>query len=171
MTGGRTMRSPSDDEQIARARAADIADIASRVGAKLKRVTATEWAGPCPACGGADRFSVNTRRRVFNCRSFRGGDVIAMVEHARGLDFVEAVEFITGEKQIAAPTRVATDKAPKSLVADKPDGRAPWLWRQRRPIVEGSPPWIYLRQVRGYHGRPSGYPRLPARPATATRPP
>ena len=75
-----------------------------------------------------------------------------MVEHALGLDFASAVEFITGEKQIAAPTRAATDKRPKSLVADKPDGRAPWLWRQRRPVADGSPPWTYLRQARGFTG-------------------
>jgi phage/plasmid primase-like uncharacterized protein len=146
------MRSLSDDERIARARAADIADIASRVGARLKRVTSAEWAGPCPACGGEDRFSINVKGRVFNCRGSRGGDVIALVEHALGLNFVEAVEFITGEKQIAAPTRVATDKGPKSPVADKPDGRAPWLWRQRCPVADVSPPSTYLRQARGFTG-------------------
>ena len=65
MTEGRTMRSLSNDERISRARAADIADIASRVGARLKRVTTTEWAGPCPACGGTDRFSINVKRADF----------------------------------------------------------------------------------------------------------
>jgi hypothetical protein len=79
------MRSFSDDERISRARAADIA---CRVGAKLKRVTSTEWAVPCPACGGVDRFSINMKRRVFNCRGFGGGDVIAMVEHVLGLNSV-----------------------------------------------------------------------------------
>jgi hypothetical protein len=93
------MRSLSDDKRIARARAADIADIATRVGARLKRVTSTEWAGPCPACGGVDRFSINMKRRVFNCRGFGGGDVIAMVEHALGLNFIGVVEFITGEER------------------------------------------------------------------------
>lgn len=146
------MRSLSDDGRLAQARAADIADVAGRIGARLKRVTSTEWAGPCPACGGDDRFSINIRQQVFNCRGFRGGDVITMVEHAVGLNFVEAVEFITGEKQIAAPTRAATDKRPKSLVADKPDCRAPWLWRQRCPVADGSPPWTYLRQARGFTG-------------------
>lgn len=87
------------DDVIARARAADIADIASRVGARLKRVTATEWVGPCPACGGDDRFSINVKRRVFNCRGFGGGDVIDMAQHALGgLDFVGVVEFVTGEE-------------------------------------------------------------------------
>ena len=112
MTGGRTMRSLSDDEQIARARAADIADIASRVGAKLKRVTATEWAGPCPACGGVDRFSSEHQTPGLQLSRLSAAATSSpWCEHARGLDFVEAVEFITGEKQVAAPTRVATDKA------------------------------------------------------------
>lgn len=85
-------------------RVADIVEIAVCVGARLKRVTATEWVGPCPACSGTDRFSVNTKRRVFNCRGFGGGDVIAMTQHALGLDFAGAVEFITGEAR-AVPSQ------------------------------------------------------------------
>src|ERR1700683_2381420 len=87
---------------IEQARGADLADTEQRLGARLRRVGANEWAGPCPACGGADRFSVNTKRRVFNCRSFRGGDVITMVEHALGLDFAGALESIPGEEGYAA---------------------------------------------------------------------
>lgn len=89
-----------DHRLVEAARAADILDVARRTGARLKRVTASEWVGTCPGCGGVDRFSVNVQRRVFNCRGFGGGDAIGMVRHTLGLDFVEAVEFITGEKQV-----------------------------------------------------------------------
>ena len=135
------------------ARAADIVALGERVGARLKRVTATEWkwAGPCPACGGTDRFSLNTERRIFNCRKFGGGDAIAMVRHALGLNFVEAVEFITGEKQVSTPPRAVSDKAAKSRDNKRADV-APWLWRQRRPVADGSPPWTYLRHARGFMG-------------------
>ena len=38
--------------------------------------------GPCPKCGGDDRFSINTDKQVFNCRGCNvGGDVIELVEH------------------------------------------------------------------------------------------
>lgn len=80
-------------------RAGDFAvdEAARRLGAKLRKVTAAEWAGPCPRCGGTDRFSVNLRKGVFNCRGSVGGDVIRMVEHVLGVDFLAACEWITGE--------------------------------------------------------------------------
>src|SRR5277367_4083808 len=84
-------------DQIERARKTDIRAVAERVGAKLKRISSTEWAGPCPACGGVDRFSVNIKKGIFNCRGANGGDTIAMAQHALGLDFVEAVAFL-GER-------------------------------------------------------------------------
>jgi hypothetical protein len=134
------MRSLSDDERISRARAADIADIACRVGARLKRVTATEWAGPCPACGGTDRFSINVKRRIFNCRGSGGGDVIAMTQHALGSDFLGAIEFITGEAHHVA----FREPEPKPAVALDDDKRrierAREIWRAsidpRGTIVE-----------------------------------
>lgn len=88
---------PEFEDWKARARQADIKQIADALGAKLKRAGATEWVGPCPACGGTDRFAVNTRDRVFNCRGARGGDVIHMVEHVRACEFIEACEFILNE--------------------------------------------------------------------------
>ena len=48
-----------DAEQLERARGADLMATAVALGARLKRVTAAEWAGPCPRCGGRDRFAVN----------------------------------------------------------------------------------------------------------------
>jgi hypothetical protein len=39
------------------------------------------YAGPCPACGGNDRFSINTRINAFNCRQCdgKGRDGIALM--------------------------------------------------------------------------------------------
>jgi phage/plasmid primase-like uncharacterized protein len=56
------------DSWIDEARSADILGAAKSFGANLKKIAANEWAGPCPMCGGKDRFSVNTRKGVFNCR-------------------------------------------------------------------------------------------------------
>jgi Toprim domain len=157
-----------DPSLIEAAPEADIVAMAKRLGAQLKPVRATKWkwAGPCPGCGGTDRFALNPELRIFNCRGFGGGDTIAMVQHARGLDFVEAVELIVG-KQLTSATREVSNKAPTKSPAsdaDKSDGRALWLWRQRQPIVEGRPPWVYLRQARGYLGPiPPTLGYLPAR--------
>ena len=77
---------------------APILDLARDMGAKLKRVASNEWAGPCPVCGGRDRFAINTKRKLWNCRGCEvGGDAIDLARHVRGLDFVEARRLVTGE--------------------------------------------------------------------------
>ncbi len=83
-------------DQLARARAVTLAEAAHRLGLLLPRKG--EYVGPCPACGGHDRFSINPRKGVWNCRQARGGnDAIGLVQYARSVGFREAVEFLTGE--------------------------------------------------------------------------
>lgn len=65
--------SSRDDPRISLAKAADIQTVAEKAGAKLKRAGAHELVGPCIMCGGDDRFSINTRDRVYNCRGSGGG--------------------------------------------------------------------------------------------------
>jgi hypothetical protein len=83
-----------------RAPEADPLEVTQRLlGARLEKVGASEWAGPCPLCGGEDRFSVNVQKKVFNCRSSAagGGSPIDMVIHCTGCSLIEAAEAITGE--------------------------------------------------------------------------
>ena len=113
------MTSLSDlDALIARARGADILAVAKRTGAQLKQIRATgEWASGCPMCGGKDTFSVNTERKLFVCRrGAAGGDVIDLAQHALGLDFVGAIENITGEE--IAEANEFSDKPAKSPTSD-----------------------------------------------------
>lgn len=90
---------PDIEAWIDQARSADILEIATQIGARLKRAGG-EWVGPCPRCNGTDRFAVNAIEQVFNCRGAVGGDVIKMVEHAANpsadTPFFEAVEIING---------------------------------------------------------------------------
>jgi hypothetical protein len=81
---------------IEQARNADTLHVAQELGAVLKRVGIAEWVGPCPRCGGEDRFSINVMKRLFNCRGSEGGDVIQLVEHVTGCSFIEAIERING---------------------------------------------------------------------------
>jgi hypothetical protein len=97
---------------IGEARSADPLVVAQTLGVTLKRA-GVEWIGPCPACGGTDRFAINTRKRVFNCRGAEGGDTIAMVEHITGCAFIEAVEQITGSTR---PDR-SRDEKPEERAA------------------------------------------------------
>jgi phage/plasmid primase-like uncharacterized protein len=81
---------------VGRAKEQDILATAIRYGASLKRV-GNEWVGPCPHCGGRDRFGINTNKGVFICRGAGGGDSIGLAMHVAGLSFLEAVEELTGE--------------------------------------------------------------------------
>jgi putative DNA primase/helicase len=82
---------------IAGARSVHIEDELARRGIKL-RGNKVERCGPCPKCGGDDRFSINTAKQVFNCRGCKvGGDVIDLVRFLDGVEFTEACTKLAGE--------------------------------------------------------------------------
>jgi hypothetical protein len=84
------------DAWAERARAVRIEAEIERRGIKLRG--GSERVGPCPKCGGEDRFSINISKQFFNCRGCdKGGDVIALVEHLDGVDFIAAGTALTGE--------------------------------------------------------------------------
>jgi phage/plasmid primase-like uncharacterized protein len=134
---------------IERARAVRIEDEIARRDIKLKREGA-ELVGPCPVCGGRNRFAVNTRKQVFNCRGCgTGGDVIKLMQFLDGCDFVSAIGTLVGDC-----VRTPTARPPNTKRSDDEDDKASaaaWLWSQRQPITKGTPPWSYLRK-RGYTG-------------------
>lgn len=99
---------------IQRARDVPILEVAEALGARLKRQGA-EMVGPCPACGGEDRFAVKASEGVFVCRGAAGGDGLAMAMHVRGIDFVAACEFVLDEppprSDPSAPAQPIDDEA------------------------------------------------------------
>ncbi len=126
---------PSD--LIERASTVRIEDEIERRGIKL--VGRVDRCGPCPQCGGKDRFSINVRKQVFLCRGCAArGNVIALVRFLDGCGFHEALEYLTGERAPAPsrPAPAATD-APRD---DDRDARALILARQiaLRPILGSS---------------------------------
>jgi DNA primase len=135
-------------EQISTAHTTDILATARRY-TTLKR-TGAEYIGPCPKCGGTDRFGINVKKRVWNCRGCgKGGDAIALVMHAMGASFAEAVAELTGEsRRPTAPPR-QPDPAPRNQddYAEEQHRKAAWLWSQREPIG-GTIAETYLRARR-----------------------
>jgi len=133
-----------------------------RRGHRLKRM-GHELVGPCPRCGGHDRFGVNIRQQVWNCRGCaKGGDILDLVQHLDGVRLGDAVKTLTGmSPQPTPPTRPAakSDDDHERRQREK----AQWLWSQRQPIA-GTIAERYLREARGYSGPlPPTVAFLPAR--------
>jgi hypothetical protein len=86
-------------------------EIARRGGLGLKRIGG-ELIGPCPQCGGCDRFAVSIHKQCFLCRGCgRSGDVIAMVQHIDQCDFTTAVQTLAGtERKPIAPVVKSTQE-------------------------------------------------------------
>jgi hypothetical protein len=111
---------------------------------------AGEWFGPCPNCGGRDRFSVNTKKQVFNCRGCggknhpqigaagrrrTGGDVIALARLIYRCDFATAIERLTGET-IFLPVVANAQPSRDQSRSDSSDNleRAHKLWHEAVPL-------------------------------------
>ena len=155
-------------EQIERARAVLLEDELSRRGIKLRGRNGS-LEGPCPVCGGTDRFAVNTKKPAFNCRGcgIKGGDAIALTMALDGYDFGEAVAVLAGEP--FKPDGHA--KLPKKTYFDYPDETGAIIYqversdyydgrkktfRQRRP--DGNGGWIW--NLEGVHPVPYRLPEL-----------
>ena len=105
------------DHRLEEARAIRIEDEAARRGIKLRGVN--ERSGPCPACGGEDRFSINIKKQLWNCRGCQtGGDVIALVRHLDGVSFEDALEMLAGR-----PAARRLDAKPYSQAPSKSSSR------------------------------------------------
>ena len=86
----------TDRRRLERARTVRIEDEIARRGIRLKgRI---DRCGPCPVCGGHDRFAINVRKQCFICRGCGiAGDVIKLVQHLDNCAFVSAVETLFGD--------------------------------------------------------------------------
>lgn len=82
------------DHRIKQARAVPIVSVLRAHRSKLRR-TGAELVGPCPKCGGEDRFGIHLQKNVFNCRRCeRGGDAIEFIKFYKNLDFAAAIDFL-----------------------------------------------------------------------------
>ena len=68
--------------------------------------------------GGSDRFSINVKKQVFNCRGCSvGGDVIGLVQYLDGVDFVTACSTLAGPAPKANGRDKDKDSAKTVVVA------------------------------------------------------
>jgi hypothetical protein len=106
------------DDVIARARRTPIEDILERHGIRLRG--RAERVGPCPVCGGTDRFSANTKKQLFVCRQCGSkGGAIDLEMFLTGSDFTAAVETLTGERALERDAARSAKTAPPDDVSRK----------------------------------------------------
>lgn len=118
------------DVHIAQARAADVLALAAAV-TSLRRVGRDEYAGPCPRCGGADRFHATAA--WFFCRQCHPGrgDAIEFLRWQQpGLTFPQAVAQLTGHLP-PHPSPAVTPPRPHAMPPRATPQSANWRRRAR----------------------------------------
>jgi phage/plasmid primase-like uncharacterized protein len=143
---------PIDPDILLRARATPIESEIARRQIKLRG--GVDRCGPCPVCGGTDRFSINIRKQVWYCRGCGdGGDVIKLVMHLGRVDFRQACAILTGDdvRPVAQHQEPAKDETGPS--DDKSD-LARFLWSRSLPVA-GSLVETYLKSRQCWLPSPS----------------
>lgn len=103
------------------------ANLVDRIGkySNLRKIAAHEWAGPCPRCGGRDRFRVNDERGWF-CRTCQGepssgghwGDYADFTAFAFGWTLIETLKAIGANRKLS-PAEIAALDAERKASQDK----------------------------------------------------
>ena len=135
--------------------------------------------GPCPKCGGEDRFSINIAKQVFNCRGCKvGGDVIDLVRHLDGVGFKTACTTLAGEAPALAKPNGNDQAGPARpevkagcWIYEKEDG-TPYLRVKRVDLPDGKKSYPQYRwNGSGWEpGKPAGS-KIPYRLAELVRSP
>jgi|GEM_PF-1170764 len=104
-------------------------------GFNAAKETAREFSGPCPACGGKDRFRIWPEENRYWCRRCGvQGDSIQYLRDFHGLSFQEALEFIDSGAIDGHETSVIKESLP-------PPGKAgPGLSETAAAWIEAIPP-------------------------------
>jgi len=117
----------------------DIEDLKRRVNlldligsdTRLRKIAGTrggEYAGPCPFCGGDDRFRVQPEQGLWWCRACAGDrwqDAVAYVMRRDGVPFTEAARMLGGD------TPLKREEHSQYPVRSEPLKEPSTLWRQR----------------------------------------
>lgn len=136
-----------DDHRLDESRAIPMAEVIDRLGiAGLKR-SGAEMVGPCPICGGTDRFAVNIRNNMALCRrcGLKSGDQVGLVREVLGLGFRDALGWLMGAADpVADPAEVERrrERARRKAAAQEAEAerRRAWAARLAREIWAGAEP-------------------------------
>ena len=98
--------------------------------------------GPCPKCGGTDRFYVHRRRNVWGCRKCTPcGDCFDFLKAAAGMDFKDAFEYLGGRKwEAVAPKSSAPMAKDDSLQTWRDDM---WQLKAKKELGNRAHDWAH----------------------------
>ncbi len=158
------------DHRPEEANARPIFEVADMLQIQVGRGS-VERIGPCPKCGGVDRFALNARKNVFLCRRCDGkGGPVDLVMFTLGITFPAALEWMCGPRAEVSEAEIAQRRA-KAAQAQAERERennayrsraitsAREIWAQTLP-AEGTAVRAYLA-LRGFSE--SILPRIPKR--------
>lgn len=131
-------------------------DLLQLIGGDLRRVARSrggEWAGPCPFCGGRDRFRVWPIEGRWWCRQCeRHGDAVAFVQQRDGVGFRDALRVLELDESgrgVGLPVAPARRPARPPEPQDPP----PAVWQDAaRALVEQS-----ITRLHGSYQKPLDY--------------
>lgn len=108
--------------------------------------------GPCPICGGKDRFRFDNKdgRGTWICSHCGSSDGFKLLELLKGWTFREAahqVEMIAGTVQAHA-IRAESEDAKKMAAVKR-------IWEEAEAVSKGDPVWLYLNRRIGLDVVPS----------------
>jgi putative DNA primase/helicase len=114
--------------------------------------------GPCPACGGTDRYRFDDRNGNgdFYCNHCGAGDGFDLLERARGMDFAaaaKAIDEIVGNIQVEKPKEPPHDPEKARAILNE-------IWKGSRP--NGQVVTDYLKR-RGLSVIPPGFEKFTLR--------
>ncbi|MBK8772783.1 MAG: hypothetical protein IPM06_20465 [Rhizobiales bacterium] len=129
-------------QRVEGAKNANVIDLAARY-VELRRASGSEMQGPCPKCGGTDRLHV--KKDGWFCRNCHpidaGGhgwhDAIEFVTFTTGMDFSDAVVYLTGGARYSDEMK----RDSKPVPPPAPPAPSPQTdeWRERcTPIVDAA---------------------------------
>lgn len=94
--------------------------------------------GPCPLCGGVDRFRMDRDGSGYYCSQCRPGDSIKLIEKKTGLGFPEILERIAKMVGVIDPFTNTQPKKDPSIALKA-------VWKESSPIQEGDFVYQYLK--------------------------
>lgn len=108
--------------------------------------------GPCPICGGKDRFRFDNKegRGTWICNQCGPGDGFDMLKALKGWSFREAAKEVESVVGTIAQTDKINDKKTSNMMAV-----VKRIYGESLPIERGDPAWLYLNRRIGISEAPA----------------